>query len=142
MTFSITDVSLFQKELAVTSLLSCILIFISHIYGIHLIVIIILSSKLRSLSKRDARARRAGDDAAVRQPSYRGALSFQRLKCLRVKTKTKCSHFHQPSFFFSLSPLEHAVGYGNRVAISSVSFLLPRCVYSICLYLSLELLED
>lgn len=42
-----------KKELAVTSLLSCILIFISHIYGIRLIAIIILSRKRRSLSERE-----------------------------------------------------------------------------------------
>ncbi len=99
-----------KKELAVTSLLSCIVIFISHIYGIRLIVIIILSGRLRSLSRRDERSGRAGDDAAARQPSYRRAFSFQRLKCVRVTTKTKRSHFHQPSpsLAFSLSPLQHA----------------------------------
>lgn len=85
-----------KKELEVTSLLSFILIFISHIYEICLIVIIILSSRLRTLSKRDERGRRAGVGAAVRQPSYRVALSFQRLKCIRVTTKTERSHFHHP----------------------------------------------
>lgn len=58
-------VPFFRIELAVTSLLSCILISISHIYGIRLIVIIILSSRLRSLSKRDRRDSRAGDAAAT-----------------------------------------------------------------------------
>lgn len=112
MTLSMAHVSISQTDLAVTSLLSSILIFISHIYGFCLIVIINLSSRLRSLSKRDERGRRAGDSATVRQPSYRGALSFQRLKCVKITTKTRCSHFHQPLpllVFFSLSLLEHTV---------------------------------
>lgn len=108
-----------KKELAVTFLLSCILIFISRIYGIRLIVIIILSSRLRSVSNRDEWDRRAGDDAAARQPSYRGALSFQRLKPVRVTTKTKHSHFHQPC------------------PLSSFHFLYGNIRYPLCNFLCL-----
>ena len=130
-----------EKELTVTSLLSCVLIFISRIYGIHLIVIIILSSRLRTLSKRARRARRTGDDAAARQPSYRRALSFQRLKCVRVTTKAERSHFHQPSPR-CLSLSSHILHWNIRHNRVATFCLFPFSVYSICLYLSLELLED
>lgn len=112
-----------------------ILILISHIYGICLMVIIILSSRLKSLSQRDVRGRRAGDDAAERQPSYRGALSFQRLECVRVTTKTKrSSSLPAACRLFLPSSLEHTAPFGNWVATFSPS--LPLCIYSICLYLS------
>lgn len=114
-----------RKELSVTSFLCCILICISHIYGIRLIVIIVLSSRLSTLSQREELGRRASDGAAVKQPSNRGALSFQRLKCGRVTTKTERSHFCQlsPCSLSSFHSLHWNIQY-NHVASLSVSLLL------------------
>lgn len=87
----------------------------------NLLVIIILSGRLRSLSKRD---RRAGDDAAVWQPSYRGAFSFQRLE--RVKDSQQRQRiviYVSPSSLLVFVPLERTVWYCNFLSLSPFSHL-------------------
>lgn len=87
---SMADMSIFQTEMPDFPFITYVDLYFTYLWNPFDSYYHHVEQNEEFVKKRQA-SRRAGDGAAVRQPSYRGASSFQRLKCVRVTTKTKLS---------------------------------------------------